>query len=41
VVLRTHISPGGWKIGPLVAAVQRRRLAPIDMNKTTTVDLNE
>jgi hypothetical protein len=24
MVLHTHISPGGWKIGPLVGAVQRR-----------------
>jgi hypothetical protein len=28
MVLHAHISPGGWTIGPLVAAVQRRGLTP-------------
>jgi hypothetical protein len=28
VLLHTHISAGGWKICPLVAAVQRRSLTP-------------
>jgi hypothetical protein len=27
-VLHAHISPGGWTIGPLEVAVQRRRLTP-------------
>jgi hypothetical protein len=31
VELHTHISSGGWKIGPLVAAVQRQS-HPIDIN---------
>jgi hypothetical protein len=28
MALHIHISPGGWKIGPLVAAVQRHLLTP-------------
>jgi hypothetical protein len=28
VILHTHISPGGWTTGPLVAAVQRRSPTP-------------
>jgi hypothetical protein len=28
VILHAHISPGGWTIGPLVAAVQRRYFIP-------------
>jgi hypothetical protein len=28
MALHKHISPGGWTIGPLVAAVQRHNLAP-------------
>jgi hypothetical protein len=28
MVLHAHISPGGWTIGPLVAAVQRHSLSP-------------
>jgi hypothetical protein len=31
MVLHAHISPGGWNIGPLLTAVQRRSLNPIDM----------
>jgi hypothetical protein len=33
VALHTYISSGGCTIGPLCAAVQRHRLAPIDINK--------
>jgi hypothetical protein len=29
MVLHAHISPGGWTIGPLVAAVQRQSLTPL------------
>jgi hypothetical protein len=28
MAFHTHISPKGWKIGPLVAAIERRSLAP-------------
>jgi hypothetical protein len=28
VALHTHVSSGGWTVGPLVAAVQRRGIAP-------------
>jgi hypothetical protein len=35
--LNTHTSPEGWTIGPLVAAVQRHRLAP---SKWTTDIMN-
>jgi hypothetical protein len=36
VALHTHISPGGWKIGTLVAAVQRLRLNPSIWTTATT-----
>jgi hypothetical protein len=29
VALRAHISSGGWRVGPLVAAVQRHSLTPL------------
>jgi hypothetical protein len=31
VVIHAHISPGVWTIGPLMVAVQRHSLAPLDM----------
>jgi hypothetical protein len=36
VALDAHISPGGWTIGPLVAAVQRRSLTTSIWTTTTT-----
>jgi hypothetical protein len=32
VALHSHISSGGWTIGPLEAAVQRQKSHVIDMN---------
>jgi hypothetical protein len=29
VALRAYVSSGGWKVGPLVAAVQRHSLTPL------------
>jgi hypothetical protein len=42
VVLHAHISPGEWKLGPLVAAVQRRILTPLTRslsNRSTKVSV--
>jgi hypothetical protein len=36
VDLHTHISRGGWKVGPLVTAVQRRSLMPSTWTATRT-----
>jgi hypothetical protein len=33
----SDISPGRWAVGPLVAAVQRHSLTPIDINNSNTV----
>jgi hypothetical protein len=31
MVLHAHISPGGWTVGPLVAAVRRHSLTPLTL----------
>jgi hypothetical protein len=35
VALHVHTSPGGWTIGPLVAAVQRHTLTPSTWTSST------
>jgi hypothetical protein len=37
MAIHAHVSPGGWTIGPLVAAVQRRSLTPSTWSSSTYV----